>query len=88
MATALLSADDMLTAAADARTAVQDTLRAFDLAAADLGYGYVAELLDLDEQTLRRRLDGDLDMTLTEMRQLAIATGLSLRIETAPVEFA
>lgn len=77
---------DMLTAAADARTAVTGMLESLDLASAELGYDHVAELLDIDEVTLRLRLDGLEEMTLTQLRQLAIATGMTLRIETVASE--
>lgn len=77
---------DMLSAAADARTAVNELLTSLDRAADDLGYDYVAELLDIDERTLRARLDGSEDMTLSQLRQLAIATSMSVHIETAPSE--
>lgn len=77
---------DMLTAAADARTAVSGMLESLDLASSELGYDHVAELLDIDEATLRRRLDGMEEMTLTQLRQLAIATGMTLRIETRAAE--
>lgn len=77
---------DMLTAAADARTAVAGMLESLDLASAELGYDHVAELLDIAPLTLRRRLDGMEEMTLTQLRQLAIATGMTLRIETVASE--
>jgi len=79
-------ATDMLTTAENARTAVNGMLRSLDLAAFDLGYEYVAELLDTDTLTLRRRLDGDEDMTLTQLRQLAIATGMTLTIDAVATE--
>ena len=81
-------ATDMFTAAADARTAVNGLLRSLDLAASDLGYDYVAALLDITPELLRARLDGTEDMTLTELRQLAIATSMSLTIDVAASEFA
>jgi len=79
-------ATDMLTAAADARTAVKGMLESLNLAADELGYDYVAMLLDIDETTLRRRLDGTEEMTLTELRLVAIATGMTLRIEATAAE--
>lgn len=80
-------ATNLLTAAAtDARIAINGMLESLHYAADDLGYDYVALLLDIDEQTLRRRLDGTDDMTLAQVRQLAIATGITLRIETVATE--
>lgn len=77
---------DMLTTASNARAAVNDMLSDLDRAAADVGYDYVAELLDITETTLRQRLDGMEDMTLSELRALTIATGMTLRIETVATE--
>ena len=79
-------ATDMLTAAADARTAVSGMLESLNLAADDLGYDYVAMLLDIDEPTLRRYLDGTEDMTLTELRLIAIATNMTLHIDVVATE--
>lgn len=79
-------ATDMLTAAADARTAVKGMLESLNLAADELGYDHVALLLDIDEATLRRRLDGTEELTLTELRLVAIATGMTLRIEATAAE--
>lgn len=76
----------MFTAAADARTAVSEMLDALNRAADELGYDFVAQLLDIDEDTLRRRLDGTEEMTLTELRLVAIATNMTLRIETVAAE--
>lgn len=78
----------MLTAAADARTAVADMLESFAFAVESLGFDYVSELVDIDESTLRRQLDGTEEMTLTQLRHLAIATGTSLRIEAVDTELA
>lgn len=78
----------MFTAAADARTAVSEMLDALNRAADELGYDFVAQLLDIDEDTLRRRLDGTEEMTLTELRLVAIATNMTLRIETVAADLA
>lgn len=78
----------MFTAAADARTAVSEMLDALNRAADELGYDFVAQLLDIDEDALRRRLDGTEEMTLTELRLVAIATNMTLRIETVAAELA
>ena len=79
-------ATDMLTAAADARTAVSGMLESLNLAADELGYDYVAMLLDIDEPTLRRYLDGTEEMTLTELRLIAIATNMTLHIDVVATE--
>ncbi len=71
----------LLTRPAGNRQAVNSLLEALDFAASDLGYGYVAELLDMDVNTLRMKLDGDNDITLTELQQLAIATSIEFTIE-------
>lgn len=81
-------ATDMLTTAANSRQAVNGLLRTLDMAAHDVGYDYVAELLDISELTLRMRLDGLEEMTVSQLLQLAIATGLSLRIDAVPTEYA
>lgn len=76
----------MFTAAAENRTAVAAMLESLNRAADELGYDYVALLLDIDEASLRRRLDGTEEMTLTELRQVAIATNMAIRIETVAAE--
>lgn len=79
-------ATDMLTAAADARAAVAGMLESLTRAADELGFDHVAQLLDIDEVTLRRRLDGSDEMTLTELRLVAIATSMTIRIEVVATE--
>lgn len=79
---------DMLATAAESRTAIGDLLDSLDRAASDVGYDFTADLLDLDVATLRARLDGREEMTLTQLRQVCIATGMVLRASATPFEHA
>lgn len=70
----------LMATAAENRTSIKDLLSALDFAASELGYDFVAELLDTDVNTLRMKLDGDKDITLAELQQLAIATDVKFTL--------
>lgn len=77
----------MLDTAAANRSAIGDFLASLNRAADDLGYEYVAEMVDMSVNDLRMKLDGDKELTLTEANRIAIATGVNLQlflVETAP----
>ena len=64
---------DQLANAALNREATKDLLRSLDLAVDDFGYEEAAERLGISVLELRMRLDGERDITMTELRLIAIA---------------
>ncbi|SDH38020.1 hypothetical protein [Microbacterium sp. 77mftsu3.1] len=73
----------MLDTAAANRSAIGEFLAALDRAADDLGYEYVAEMVDIPVNDLRMKLDGDKDLTLAEANRIAIVTGVNLQLSLA-----
>ena len=66
----------LLDVAAANREAQKNLLDAIDDAASTLGYEHVAERLDITVEELMLTLDGQRDLTMTELRLLAIAANV------------
>lgn len=76
---------NMLISASQNRQAQKTLLSSLDELVEGLGYETVAERIDTSVEELIERLDGECDVTLTELRLIAIAAGVTITYSVAAV---